>query len=242
MKPSFWRELTRQVAEQAGVAPAPAGQAADAATAAPEPAAGPDLSFVPSDFHTDGQPDLSKFSAHYQEIVARDAQAAERAKLIPEGDYAFALPEDLKFDGIDVPENFAAQLSLDDPAMKPLFAELSGVLKEIGAPAAAGTKLMGVLAKYEAHRYAEAVTAMKSDLATLGTPMQQDARIGTVGRALETRLPAEQAAALKAMTTSAKAVQALETLLKPGMGTQAPPPAPPPPQDALRTYYETPTR
>ena len=40
---------------------------------APEADAGPDLSFIPTDFVADGKPDLGKFSQHYQDLVAADA-------------------------------------------------------------------------------------------------------------------------------------------------------------------------
>lgn len=224
---TFNSKLYRQAPD--AIAPAPADPAAPAAPVPADP--GVDLSFIPQDYHTDGKPDLAKFTSHYQEVVARDAQRvqadADRAKMIPEGDYEFALDPDLKFDGLQLPEGFTTTLQLEDEAFKPLFAELSGALKEIGAPADTAKKLMGTLARYEAIQYDRASRALAADMAKLGTPAQVDARIATVARALETRLPAEQAVALKAASNSAAALQALESLILSNRPLATPNPAPP---------------
>ena len=203
---------------------------------------GPDLSFIPADFHTDGKADLGKFSAHYQEIVARDAQRAqadaEKAKLVPEGDYDFAIDPDLKFEGLQLPEGFTATLQLEDEAFKPIFANLSGMLKEIGAPASAAKGMMGLLAQYEAVQYDRAMKAMTTDMAKLGTPAQVDARIATIARALDTRLPAEQATALKGMARSSAALQALETLVMGNRSMTPPQQVPPGAQNEGLSPYE----
>ena len=67
----FNDRMTRAPADEGGGSPAPVEQAA------------PDFSFIPADYQKDGQPDLAAFSAHYNDLVARDAQAAERAGQIP---------------------------------------------------------------------------------------------------------------------------------------------------------------
>lgn len=242
MKLKFYDKLLREApGEPGGGTPA----APDQSQQTPAAPAGPDLSFIPQDFHVDGKPDLTKFQSHYQEIIARDAQRAEAeaaAKaLVPEGDYAFSLPEDLSFDGIDLPEGVKPELDLDNEGMKPLLGDLSGLLKSINAPADTSAKLMGLLAKHQAVQLADAIKAQKADMAALGTPAQVEARVSVISRALETRLPAEQAAALKAMTSSAKAIQALEALLKPG-GISPPTPVPKTVQDDLDAYYKTPSR
>lgn len=231
MKLSYYDKLLRQVpGEPAGAVPADTAPVTPAADAAPVVAQGPDLSFIPSDYHVDGKPDLAKFSASYQELVARDAQRAEAdaaaAALVPEGDYTFALPADLKFDGLDLPEDFKVELLTEDESMKPLFNDLSGILKELRAPQDAAGKLLGLFAKHQAVQYSQAIAAQTADMAKLGTPAQVDARISTVSRVLDARLPADEAAALKAMTSSAKSLQALERLMGPARST-TPTPTPP---------------
>lgn len=242
MKLSFYDKLMRQAPGEPGGVP-PAEPVAPAAPAEANP--GPDLSFIPADYHTDGKPDLGKFATGYQELVARDAQRAEAeaaaAALVPEGDYTFALPEGLTFDGLDLPEGFKVDLLTEDEAMKPLFGKLSGVLKELRAPNEAAGKLMGILAEHQAAHFSQAIAAQKADLATLGTPVQVEARVSTIGRILDSRLPAEEAKALKAMTGSAKAIQALERLLGPSRGAN-PQPAPPTQADDLAAYYANPTK
>ena len=205
-----------------GVTPAPAPEP----TPTPSPEA-VDLSFIPADFQADGKPDISAFSAHYQDLVARDAQAAERAGQIPEA-YDFATSEGLKFDGLDLPEGFSVQLAKDDPAMSPLFDELGAFLKEVGAPAAAASKVSDLIARYEAVKYSQAYAANKAEMQALGTPAQQEARLSAVDRALQSRLPADQVTALKAAVTSAAGVKALEALLRPA-GHTTPAPQPPKP-------------
>lgn len=198
-----------------------------AETTAPAPV---DLSFIPSDFHVDGKPDLTKFQASYQELVARDAQRAEaEAALkaqVPEGDYSFALPEDLKFDGIELPADFKVDLLTEDETMKPLFGELSSWMKGKNLPAGASTELMGLLAKYQAVQFSKAHAEMQADMAKLGTPAQIEARVSNVGRIIQGRLPQDQAAAIMSMASNSTAFRALETLL--GPTTTTPPPAAPP--------------
>ncbi|MGL6210514.1 MAG: hypothetical protein ACRC14_11870 [Paracoccaceae bacterium] len=233
MKPTnFWHKSPLwQAAGETGSAPA------EPVIAPTEPSVdtGPDLSFVPADFHVDGKPDLGKFKDHYATLKA-DADA-RAAKALPET-YDFALPADLKFDGLDLPEGFAVTALTEDPAFQPLYAELGGFLKEIGADADAGPKVASLLARYKAAETAKEWTAAKAEVeaeaAKLGP--QADARIATVSRLLETRLPAEQAQALQGFARSAEALKAIETLLGPKtMGS--PPPAPPPPADPLAARY-----
>jgi hypothetical protein len=203
----------------------------------PDPAPGPDLSFVPADFHVDGKPDLTKFTEHYQSLVANDAKAKERAALVPEdAAYDMALPDDLKFDGLDLPEGFKVALTLDDPAFQPIAADLKAFLKETGAPKDAGKTVAALIARYEAAKFSKSFSAMKEDAKILGTPAQAQARVETVSRALQGRLPAEQAAALQSMTGNARALQALEALLSP-QGLASPTPTPPAPIDPLAARY-----
>jgi hypothetical protein len=180
--------------------------------------AGPDLSFIPTDFHVDGKPDLTKFAAHYQETVAERARLAEQ-RVVPDA-YDFALPPDLTFEG--VPEGFDPGLDTSNP----LFSELGTVLKELGAPAETAGKLTGLLAQYEAQKAAADYSAWEQDMTQLGTPEQVKARAGDVERKLETLLPKEQVTALfSGPRISADGIRALEKLIT-GRSLQAALPGP----------------
>lgn len=199
-----------------------------------EAATGPDLSFIPADYMVDGKPDTGRFAAHYQELLA------EQAKREPAPEtYDFAIPQDLTFEGM--PEGFAVELKADDPDFQPLFADLGAVLKEIGAPANAGPKFAGLIARYEAAKYGKQLASLQEEAKILGTPAQAQARVATVLRKLETMLPADQVEALKGVASSAKAVMAFEKLIGPKNLT-APPPQPASKEDDLAAYYSTPTR
>jgi len=194
---------------------------------APENTGAPDLSFIPGDFVKDGTPDIAAFSAHYQDIVAREAQAAERMAQVPEA-YDFTFPADMKFEGLDLPEGFTVTSMADDPTIKPLFDEFGSFLKELGAPAAAASKATELLARYEATKFSSQYAAAKAEREALGTPAQQEARLGSIQRSLEAKLPEGQAKALLAATTTADGVKALEALLRPTghLSTPAQPKAP----------------
>jgi hypothetical protein len=176
--------------------------------------AGPDLSFIPADFHVDGKPDLTRFAAHYQETVAERARLAEQ-RVVPDA-YDFALPSDMTFEG--VPEGFDPGLDTSNP----LFGELGNVLKELGAPAETAGKLTGLLAQFEAQKAAADYSAWEQDMKQLGTPEQVSARAGDVQRKLETLLPKQQAEALfSGPRISADGIRALEKLIT-GRSFQAP--------------------
>lgn len=220
----FNDRMTRAPADEGGGSPAPVEQAA------------PDFSFIPADYQKDGQPDLAAFSAHYNDLVARDAQAAERAGQIPEA-YQFTPSEGLSFDGIELPEGLSIKLATDDPDMSPLFDELGGFLKEIGAPASAASKVSDLLLRYEAVKYSQSYATHKAEMQALGTPAQQDARIRQVVQNLEAKLPADQAEALKKATFSAAGVRALEALLRPA-GHTSPAAQPPKPDTSNMSPME----
>ncbi len=194
----FWQRLARNAADAPGGTPSPAPV---------EPALdAPDLSFIPADFVVDGKPDTSRFASHYQELVAAQRPA-------PPDTYDFAMPADLKFEG--VPEDFAINLTPEDPAFQPIYADLGAFLKEIGAPAEAGSKLAGFIGRYEAAKYAKGLAALQEEAKILGTPQQAETRVAAVLRKLETMLPADHVDALRGISTSAKAVLALEKLVGP---------------------------
>lgn len=232
---NFWHNVPRNTPEPGGN-PTPTLDPAVIAAAQPGPVVhnpGPDLSFIPQDFHKDGAPDLAGFSAHYQELVAQAAQAAERNQSIPET-FAFGLPADMKYEGIEgLPADFQVELTPDDPLVKPLYDELGGALKKWateGLPATAGQDLMAIMARYQAVEYAQSVKAIQEDMGKLGTTAQQEARVSTISRALDTRLPADEATALKSLMRSSGAIKALERLLTPRTMTV---PASPPPNGNL---------
>lgn len=204
---------------------------------------GPDLSFIGQDFHgEDGKPDFTKFSQHYQDMLAEKTQRDEALALVPEnGEYEFALPEDFEL-GVELPEGVEIQLDTESEHMKPLFGELGAFLKANSLPAEAGPQMMGLLKKYEATRYAANLKAAEAEYEKLGpNEATRDARIGRVDRALESRLPKEQAAALKLAARSPDAVKALEALLQPrGPQSAASVPKAKTTQDDLNAYYGQP--
>lgn len=229
---NFWHNVPRNIPDPGGN-PAPTPDPAPAPV--PDPAANPapvaaDYSFIPADYVKDGVADTAAFSAHYQELVSAAAQRAEREAAIPET-FAVSMPENLSFDGIEgLPSDFTVQLAADDPLMKPLFDGLSETLSKWakeGLPATAGQELMGLLARYQATEYGQMTKQIEADMAKLGTPTQQTARISTIERALDTRLPADEATALKGLMQNSGAIKALERLLTPGRGTPPAPGTPP---------------
>lgn len=167
----------------------------------------------------DGAPKFDEFSAHYQEVVAQKAQLDERMSEVPEAaeGYEFAVPQDLDFGDLELPEGVKIDLAPDDPEMQPLFQELGSVLHKHQVPKGAAQELSGLLAKYEAARVSREYTAMKSEMESLGQGAQ--ARLQAVERALDTKLPADMAGALKGATKSAAGLKALERLLMPRAGT-----------------------
>ena len=112
---------------------------------------GPDLSFIPADYHVDGKPDVAKFAAHYQETIAEQARTAEQKAAVPEA-YEFAIPADLKFEGL--PADYALELDTADP----LFGELGGSLK-LTTPAEADSHVRG-----ESEKWRRIVAARKSEV------------------------------------------------------------------------------
>lgn len=240
LKKSWMDKLTRQApdGQMSGGNPDPVPEPAPV----PAPDAGPDLSFIPTDFHTDGKPDLGKFTSHYQDLVAEDAKRREALAGVPEdGKYAFALPEDFDLGIEGLPEGFKIELATDDPDFQPLYAGLSETLKEIGAPAAAAPKFAGLIAKYEAVKYAQAAKAAQAEMAKLGTSAQQDSRFAAVERGLSTVMPAAEAQAVMSIVRTADALRGLERLLSPRSMTP-PTPQPKTKVEDLEDYYANPKR
>lgn len=241
MKPnfSFANRMTRQAPE--AFSPAPDQQV-------PAPEQAPDFSFIPADFVVDGKPDTAKFTAHYQDLLAADAQRKEAMAGVPEA-YTFALPEGLTFDGLELPEGFAVKLATDDPDMQPLYGKMGELLKGLGAPQEAAGKAAALIAEYEAIKASrevkaekEAFAAWEAGMKTLGNDAQISARTAAVQRKLETMLPAEQVKALfSGERISADGIKALEKILG-TKGFTPPSPTPPTVEDDLKAYYANPKK
>ena len=213
--------------------PSPAGDpppAADPANPPTDPAAAPsptevDYSFLPDEFRQDGANDIEGFRARFDDLTAQEAQRQEALQ-----------------DELERPEGFSFNVKADDPALAPVFEEFGGLLHKYNLPKQAASEFMGALAKYQAAEFAPMYAESKAQMKLLGSGA--DSRIANVDRALTSRLPADQAAALKAAATTANGVKALEALLQPrGMKTSSAIPTPPKTvDDELAEYYSTPTK
>jgi hypothetical protein len=201
----------------------PAATPAPAVPASSVP--GPDLSFIPADYLVDGKPDTTKFSEHYTELVADAARRADRLKEVPtDGVYDYTLPQDFSFGDLELPEGFTVQVS-DDPAIAPLLGELGTILKELDAPKEAGQKIAGLIARYEATKFADMLKAQAEDLKVLGTPAQVQARKDALKRVIDSRVPADLAQAIHLDHASAAQIKVLEALAMPRTA-QVPPARP----------------
>jgi hypothetical protein len=215
MNVKFWnKKPLRQAASE--------GSPSAEGNAAPAPDAGPDLSFIPEAYVKDGKPDLDGFKAHYAEVVDK----AGKVKEAPDA-YEFALPADMKFEGLDLPEGFKVDLDPANEAYAPLFGEFGEFLKGIGAPKEAASQALGILAKYEAMKEAASYAAFKADVTALGGEAKFTERFNTIKRAAESRLPADQVEALlSGGRISEKGFKAVEALLS-GQSLSAPSANPP---------------
>jgi hypothetical protein len=244
MNPShfFTTRLTREAPDAASGAAAgatPANPGLDhtnvpAGLGTPPAAAptGPDLSWAGEDFLEGGQLKADAFREHVESLRAEKA-----ARPVPPESYDFAPPTDLDLGDLKLPEGVSLEVKRDDPAYAPLFDELGGFLKEIGAPAEAAPKVAGLLAKYEAARFRKDYDAANRDYESLGaTDAARDQRIQTVQRALEGRLPADEAKALMRAVSSSAAVKAIERLVG-GSALTTPPPTTSAPDDPVARRY-----
>lgn len=216
---TFWQKLNLNAPDNPGGAP-DAGNPPPVDPPADQPANdAPDFGWLPEEYRKDGATDLDGFKAHYEELIADKARRDEEAGQVPEK-YDFALPEDFDL-GVELPEGVKIELDTDNA----LFADFGTLLKENGIPQSVAGGLVGLLAKYQAQQYAELHSAATKEFETLGaTDSARNARVSTVQRALETRLPKDQAEALMGAATSAAGVKALEAILKPRGATPTPAP------------------
>lgn len=203
--------------------------------------AAPDFSWAGEQFLENGTLKVDDFRQHYESLSAAEAARAAAAAAVPEA-YDFAPPADLDLGDLKLPEGVDLSVKADDPAYKPLFDELGTFLRENGLPQEAATKVTGLLSKYEATKFRAGYEAAQKDYEALGpTDTAREQRLATVKRALESKLPADQAAALLGAAGSLKAVQALEKLAgTTGLGT--PPTTPPTAADdpLARRYSNSP--
>lgn len=208
-----------------------------------EPPSQPDFGWLPEQFRGEDGPDLEGFQAHYNDLAAEAGIRAEQLAAVPEDadGYELAIPEDIDYgEDLDLPDDYAVNLNVEDEAMAPVFGELKAFLHENKLPAEAGKQVMGMLAKYEARQFSQAMAAAREEMSQLGP--QAEARMNKVGRALEGKLSEAQAKALKSAMRSADGVRALETLLATRNLGAPPAPKPKAPEDDLEAYYATPTR
>ena len=210
----FLEKLTRNAPDNPGGSPA-GQEGVEPKVVEPEGVEGaaPDYGWMPEEYRSGDAPDFEGFKAHYQDLIADQARRAEETA-IPDS-YDFALPEGFDY-GVELPEGVSVGLDADSP----LLAEFGGFLKEKGMSQDVATGLMGLLARYQAQEYAAQHSAATKEFETLGaTDAARNARVSSVQRALETRLPQDQAQALMDAIRSAAGVKALEAILKPRGGT-----------------------
>lgn len=225
-------------------APAEGGTGGAPAGDPPAPAAGneppsTDFSWVPEEYRGgDDGPDFAAFSSHYNEVIAQRAIAEEALSNVPAdgAGYELAIPENLDFGELDLPEGFEVQLSTDDPVVAPMFEELGGLLHKHNIPKDAAGEFMGLLARYEAAKFSGLYSQGQAELQQLGNG--HASRIANVKHILESQLPSEMAEALMGATVTANGVKALEKLLATrSMASPTPTPPEAKEEDPLAARY-----
>lgn len=229
MKPTSWtglhNRITRAPSEEIGAAAkndAPGGDdtqepqsnaSSDASTPpAGDPPAAPDYSALPEQFKTDDGYDHDALKAHLEDLETFKAQTNERRGEVPESADDYELdPGEVDFGDLELPDNFAANF-VSDETLKPLQSELQSFLHDIGAPAESGKTLMGMMMKYEAKLASDQFTATKAEWDKVENV---ESRLASLERVIKTKLPENEATALKATIKSADALRALERVLSP---------------------------
>lgn len=207
-----WMLFNQPGEEGSGGDPAPSPDPAPSGDPDPtsDPAPAADYSFLPDDYRgEDGAYDLDKFKADYGELADFKKSQDERLAGIPE-EYDFAIPEDVDYGDLDLPEGFEIIPFTDEPAFKPLFDELGAFLKDNQISGDGAGKVMGLISKYEATKYAQGMAAMKGEIESLTNGKE---RIKDLSRRIETKLPEAEADALKASLSTADGVRALEKIM-----------------------------
>lgn len=230
--------MTRNVPDAApgGAAdPAPAAEPVIADPAPADPAVpvdaaptAPDFGWAGEDFNGEDGFKMDDFRGHYQDLLTEKTLRDEQMADVPEdGNYAFALAEDFDYGDFKPPEGMGVEIDVESETFKPLFGELSGFLKDNNIPQGKATELVGFLAKHEAAKMKVQHDAAVASYNQIGAnDAAREARITRLGRALETKLPADQAAALKSMTGDVHALRAIEALAMGKVGGPTPTPVP----------------
>lgn len=231
----------------------PASDPPAAATPASDPPAsdppglpaGFDIEKAPKDFaNEDGTYNFEDMFAKYDEFAAAEGIAAETRARVPEKPEGynehFAVPDDIDFGELELPEGFKVNLDLENPVYKDAFAKAGEVLHKHGLPPEAAQDFVSIFAQIKASEYSSQYTALNADLQTMGNV---DQRVSNVERLIDSRLPEKEAAAVKLLTTSADGIRGIEKLLatRPMGGGNPPPPKKDPSSD-LDDYYSKPTR
>lgn len=191
----------------------------DEAVAAREAATGFDPEQIPEQFAIDGKKDLASFRLAFDELASFKAREDERLAALPKKpeDVAFTVPEDLSPylpEGFEMPKGEDGNpipLEIDDS--NPLVAEFRKVAVEEGISAKGIERLRDIVVRDNISRIAEAGKVHQEQMKLLGPNAQ--ARVATVTRALQARLPEAQAKAIAADITTADTLRALETILTP---------------------------
>lgn len=190
--------------------PAPAPVPVPAPAPAPAPAASVRPDWLPEDQWdaTAGKPKFDVAAA-----LQAHQQAAERAAQLPADAAAYKaeLPADLK-----LPEGLDFQVKEGDP----LLTEFRTFAHTNGLTQAQFSGILGLRAQMDAAAQEAAVTAMQAEVKALGGKATE--RIDGATTFLRSKLPADQFDALKGAITSAKGVEAVETLMKLASGPQLP--------------------
>lgn len=196
-------------------------------------------SFVPENFKgADGKFDTAAFRSNWDELTSFKAQADEAKSALPQSAdaYEFKLPENFALpEGFD-PEALAHtdeegnKVEFDvhkmiDPA-DPDVKLLQAALHEAGASQELMSKLVGIVVGRELRAVSSAQSGAQDQIKALGP--EGKARIDTVTRSIEAKLPKEQASAVLDGITSADALRGVEALLK---DSKAPIPSAPGHQD-----------
>ncbi len=195
----------------------------------------PNYDFVPESFKgEDGTYDFEKFRASYDEAVSFKAQAEEAQAALPKDadGYAFAIseehvlpegfdPELLKQvdeEGNEVEFDINKMIDPDDPDL-PL---LKSALHSRKADPALMSDLASILANRELRNVMKMTEKHGEEMKALGP--EGKSRIDTVGRALVSMLPEDQAKSILDGITTADALRGIESILK---KSKAPPAAAP---------------
>jgi len=125
--------------------------------------------------------------------------------------YELTIPEDVDYGDMPLPESFQVQ-PVDHEEFAPVLDEFRAFLHEIGAPADAAPKAMGVLAKFEAMKASKAFQQLQSEFSSIE---RAEERLSTVQRALQNRLSEGEAASVMGAIQSADGLRALEKLIGP---------------------------